>query len=157
MPDHYHTAIRSLAEDQPVSVKKENPMSRIVKVGEPVYVLTSRSYGSPHRIRGEVTKVTASGQITVKTSNGGEIRFTQRGQEIGDSYNKAFLAWNVEQLDAVIAEERILRALSPVFSKVVEAAAFRFEHHTRETAQGKIDSLRKLLDEAQAVLKGDAK
>jgi len=89
-----------------------NPM-----IGQKVYVVRWGSWSRSY-ILGEVTKVTPTGRVDVLMPSGLVIRFDSRGYEMGESYRKAQLDFDVEAIKKTIdreaAEMKAVQALNEV-------------------------------------------
>lgn len=122
-------------------------------VGAEFFIVTPGSWTAEYKLT-KVVKVTPSGQVTVeaKDHQGNGRRFTPRGEEIGGyKFRTPFLAWNVAQIKAQLANDACCRAAAEKLS-----AATKVEYRREwgaESALEKIAAMRKLLDEAEAALK----
>ena len=122
-------------------------------VGQEVYITRSGTWNISHTL-GKISKVTASGQITVDVPalqcGLVEIKFTPKGKEIGGS---RWLSWNVTEIKAMLAEKARARNAGDQISKASKRLAEYRDTYGTDDAQRSIDEARELLNAAEAALK----
>lgn len=90
-------------------------------VAQEVYLCTHSGWGLPTYALAIISKITPSGQIVIKMSNGADVRFSKDGREIGSSFRMArHLDFDIAGIREHVRIRGIVRAIILPLEQIAE-------------------------------------